>query len=350
MRVLIDTTYALRGRTGTGVYLEHLVPALRDAGVDVVTVQNEDRRAPAGGGLGSLRNLADDRRWIRHALPRLVEQHGADVLHHPLPDRAKTPVAQVVTVHDVGVAVVPQAFDRRFRLYAHLVQRPAARKADAVIVPSTATANEAVRVWGLDAQQIVVATHGPGQALPPRPRPEPPRHLLYVGDNEPRKNVQALRDAHAAWHAQHPRDALPLVLAGRGHADGPHVAVEADAGPERLADLHAQALALVHPARHEGFGLTVLEAMAAGTPVIASAIPALDELMGDTGLPFDLNHPETLPALFEELATEPTLRDALAANGTARAAAFTWVGAAQSHVEAYTLAVARHGAGAGGSH
>ncbi|MEA2155285.1 MAG: hypothetical protein QOE11_1425, partial [Solirubrobacteraceae bacterium] len=63
MRVLLDTSYARRGHSGTAVYLEQLTAALRDEGVDVVEAVNERRRAPAGGGAGSVRNLAIDEWW-----------------------------------------------------------------------------------------------------------------------------------------------------------------------------------------------------------------------------------------------------------------------------------------------
>ena len=70
MRVLLDTTYARRGPSGTGVYVERLTQALRAEGVEVVEAANERRPAPAGGGAGSARNLALDTRWTQVELPR----------------------------------------------------------------------------------------------------------------------------------------------------------------------------------------------------------------------------------------------------------------------------------------
>lgn len=350
MRVLIDTTYAGRGHSGTGVYLDRIVPALRDAGVDVVTVANADRRPPAGGGLGSLSNLRDDRRWAARELPRLVREHDADVLHHPLPDRSRgAGVAQVVTVHDVAVATLPDAFTLPFRLYARAVQRPAARAADAVVAPSQTTAAEAVRAWGLDEQAIVVALHGPGQELPEVERAPDPAYVLYLGDDEPRKNLELLRAAHAQWHRDHPSTALPLVLAGRGHSPGPDILVHESPTPRRVAELHANALALVHPSRHEGFGLTVLEAMAAGTPVIAASSPAIEEVLGPDGFTVGTDDVAMLAALMAELQENPGLRKDFSDRARARALTFTWAAAAQAHVEAYTLALARHEAAARGS-
>ena len=89
MRVLIDTTYALRGRSGTAVYLERLIAALRAEGVDVIEAADADRPPPAGGGLGSARNLARDVRWTQIGLPRRASAEHADVIHHPLPAFAR---------------------------------------------------------------------------------------------------------------------------------------------------------------------------------------------------------------------------------------------------------------------
>ena len=75
MRVLLDTTYALRGPSGTGVYLAQLTRALRDEGVEVIEAANDQRPAPAGGGAGSARNLALDLRWTQVELPRRAARH-----------------------------------------------------------------------------------------------------------------------------------------------------------------------------------------------------------------------------------------------------------------------------------
>ncbi|HEV2814328.1 MAG TPA: glycosyltransferase, partial [Solirubrobacteraceae bacterium] len=158
MRVLIDTTFARRGPTGAGVYAERLVAALRAEGVDVVEAANERRRPPAGGGLGSLRNLASDVLWTEIGLRR----RPGDVVHHPLPARitgARRP--QVVTVHDLAYEVLPDACDPRIRACATRAYRRAARRADVVVCGTQATARDLRERWGVE--RIVVAPYGPGQ-------------------------------------------------------------------------------------------------------------------------------------------------------------------------------------------
>ncbi|MGH2897836.1 MAG: glycosyltransferase, partial [Solirubrobacteraceae bacterium] len=99
------------------------------------------------------------------------------------------------------------------------------------------------------------------------------------------------------------------------------------------------AVALVHPALYEGFGLTALEAMHAGVPVIAARSPGLVETCGDAARYVD---PYDADGLARELAhiaaAEPALRGVLGARGRDRAAAFSWRASARAHIEAYTLA------------
>lgn len=325
MRVLLDMTFARRGPSGTGVYLAQLAPALRSLGVEVVEAVN-DRRGPPGGGIAqSMRNLAEDRWWTGVELPRLAREARADVLHHPLPAHAPTaPCAQVVTVHDLAFERLPWAFDAHYRAWAHRAHRAAARQAAAVVCPSAATALDVRSRWAVPAERIVVAAHGPGQELVVE-RGEP-RHFLYVGDDEPRKNLAVLRVAAATAP-------LPLVIAGSA-AEG--------SAPADLAALHAEAAALVHPSLHEGFGLTVLEAMAAGTPVIAGRVPGVAELCGDAALLVDPRDPAALAEAMRRVATDAGLRADLSARGRERAAAFSWERSARAHLDAYGSAL-HHG-------
>src|SRR5438046_1908244 len=129
MRVLLDTTYARRApRSGTAVYLDRLQQALALLdGLHVLPVSNERRRAPAGGGIASVRNLLADAWWTAIELPRQARSGSVDLVHHPLPARsAKASVPQVVTVHDLTFERLPDHFDRRFRTYAQKTHRAAA--------------------------------------------------------------------------------------------------------------------------------------------------------------------------------------------------------------------------------
>ena len=339
MRVVIDTTYALRGRSGTAVYLERLIAALREEGVDVIEAADADRPPPAGGGPGSARNLARDVWWTQVGLPRRAWAQQSDVIHHPLPAfarRAQCP--QVITVHDLAFERLPDCFSPAFRRWASLTHRRAAHAAGAVVCVSQTTRRDVLARWGCDDGRIVVALHGAGQ----EPRgagaaPDAaPTHFLYIGDDEPRKNLALLLDAHARYRAAAGDAALELVLAGRARPPR-QPGVRTESAPD-LPALLAGAAALVHPALHEGFGLTPLEAMHAGVPVIAARAPGLAETCADAALYVDPYDAEGLGHQLQRVASDAALRASLAARGRERAAEFSWQASARAHIEAYTLA------------
>jgi glycosyltransferase involved in cell wall biosynthesis len=224
----------------------------------------------------------------------------------------------VVTVHDLAFLALPGCFNARFRMVAKRTHRAAARAADAVVVPSLATAQDVRAHWGIAPY---VAHHGPGQA--PVPDRGAPHHFLYVGDAEPRKNLDRLREAHARYRAA--GGELELVIASGGVA---------------LQPLHRHAAALVLPSLHEGFGLPALEALHAGTPVLAADIPALREVCGDAARFVDPYDVDAIARGLTELATVPPLREELRRRGTARAAAFSWRASAEAHIRAYEQAIA----------
>jgi glycosyltransferase involved in cell wall biosynthesis len=350
VRVLIDTTYSLRApRSGTAVYTRMLCDELsRRDDIELVQVANRRRRPPAGGGLPSVRNLVGDQWWLAVELPRLATHARAEVIHHPLPARSmRTRIPQVCTVHDLSFERLPECFDRRFRLYARLAHRGAARASAAVICVSETTANDVGELWGVAPERIVVARHGPGQASAHGDSEgasaaggPAPRHFLYVGDDEPRKNLPTLLEAYRVYRerAEHP---LPLILAGLAGARAPGVELEPSPPPERLFELYRGAAALIQPSLYEGFGLTVLEAMSAGTPVLAARSPGLLEVCDHAVRLADPHDAGAFAEAMLALGSEAGLRRDLAERGRAWAPRFSWSACADAHLTAYSLALSR---------
>jgi glycosyltransferase involved in cell wall biosynthesis len=344
VRVLIDTTFARRAPlSGTGIYVERLCSALSAlTEVDVVTAGNAGRRAPAGGGIGSIRNLLADERWTQIELPRRARAAGADLIHHPLPAFAHASgLPQVVTVHDLAFEALPDKFDPAFRRIARRTHRAAARRAGAVICVSHTTARDVQARWGVNPERILVAPHGPGQDLGTQPAPGPRGgYFLYVGDDEPRKNLGCLLAAYRRYR-ERSSDPLELVLAGSATATASEIGVRVEdrPGAERLASLYAGAVALVHPAFHEGFGMTLAEAMAAGAPVLAARAPGVLEVCAEAARYADPTNPDSFAAAMAEIAGDEALARELADRGRRRAESFSWGSSARIHLAAYSLAV-----------
>ena len=281
--------------------------------------------------------------WERSAHPRVP----GDVVHAPTPlapARGARPL--VVTVHDAVPWSHPETLTRRGVAWHRAVVGRAARTADLLVVPTRAVADELSRHVELTAPVQVVGEGVSGDlALPPDVDARaarlalPERFLLTVATLEPRKGLAALVRTLADPAA--PR--LPLLCAGQPGWGGQDVAaLGASLGVEvrvlgRVSDpdlgvlLH-RATALVVPSRAEGFGLPLLEGMAAGTPVLTSDVPALVEVAGGAALQVPLD------ALLDGLVavvSDDGLRARLRAAGPVRAAAFSWEDAATTLWLAY---------------
>jgi len=224
-----------------------------------------------------------------------------------------------------------------------------------VITPSRHTARLVTEQLSVPADQVYVCS--PGAPTWPTLGAEPRRptdgYILFVGTLEPRKNVGVLLDAYARL-ATRSATVPRLVLAGAAvpAADAwltrlahppfsgrvTHLGYVPDAERERL---YAGARLLVLPSLDEGFGLPVLEAMAAGVPVVASTRGALPEVVGDAGVLVDALDADALAAAIERLIADAAWAADRARTGLARAGAYTWRAAAIRLREAYVDAVAR---------
>lgn len=340
MRVLIDTSYVRRGPSGTAIYVEQLVRALRERGkVDLVLAAQPRRLVPgAGNAPRSAVNASLDLHWLSSGLPAAARRLGADVVHHPLPAHSRRlSCPQVATFHDVAFEAMPRGYGRVWRALARRAYRIAAARSGALICVSEHTAADAVSIIGAGRSGVVVAPHGPGQVEGLDPPPAERSHLLYVGDSQERKNVDLLLEAYALLRraAAEPPE---LVLAGAaaGLAGSPGVRGVARPSRDELLSLHGAALALVHPSAHEGFGLTVLEAMALGTPVVAVRNAGTEELGGRAALL--VAGPAEMAEAMGRVSRDADLRVELSRRGRRSAARFSWDASARAHERAYTLA------------
>ncbi|UOY01237.1 glycosyltransferase family 4 protein [Blastococcus sp. PRF04-17] len=278
---------------------------------------------------------------------------GVDVVHAPTllaPTAVAVPL--VVTVHDAVPWTHPETLTARgVRWHRAMAARVAAR-ADAVVVPTRAVADALAEHLPLRRVEVigegVSADLAPPADVAARARrmglPEE-GFLLSLATLEPRKGLDVLIRALSEDTA--PR--LPLLVVGQpgwGGIDPAAMAAAEGLAPGRvrvlgrlsdadLATALARATALVVPSRAEGFGLPVLEAMHAGTPVVCSADPALAEVGGDAVRITPVGDARALAAGLAEVACDADLRSGMAERGRRRAAGYTWERAASALWDLY---------------
>ncbi len=294
--------------------------------------------------------------WTQIAMPPLLGRLGADLLHslqYLTPLRAPCPV--VATVHDLSFRRHPQTIEAHRRYYYEWLVPRCLRRAAAVLCSSQATLAEARAEFPDLADKLVATAWGTpswvaGRPLGPVDRgPQAP--FLFVGTLEPRKNLERLLEAYTALcrrRQQRRLDVPPLRLAGgRGWRDralrralAPLLATGGvvllnHCDQDQLWRQYSLARALLMPSLHEGFGLPILEAMAAGTPVLTSEHGAMAEVAGDAALLVD---PCDVPAMvdaLERLVDDSALLADLAERGRRRASQWKWSDTARTTCEVY---------------
>jgi glycosyltransferase involved in cell wall biosynthesis len=281
--------------------------------------------------------------------PRLLPLRQADMVlfhatNYAAPRRLAAPL--VVTMHDLALLRFPALGTPSLR---RLVARAAAAlpAARLVIADSQATARDLRELAGVPTARLRVVHPGGGEPPPRIERDAAQQHLaarfglaeppiVHIGTLEPRKNLDRLVRAYAQARAAR-RDLPPLVLAGaRGW--GCEALLAAIAAPplagavrwlgpvsnDDRAALYAAAALVVYPSVYEGFGLPLVEAMAAGAPVLTTNVASLPEIAGDAAALVDPHDETALAAALLALLGDGATRAELARRGPARAAQFTW--------------------------
>jgi glycosyltransferase involved in cell wall biosynthesis len=337
LRIALDATYSLGDAlSGVGVYSRELINGLAASGF-------------AEGWDWFYRSPRYWRTWFKSTPPnvriRRLSAHRGDrtaSLFHGLNQRLPELRfrRQVATFHDLfvlsGDYSTPE-FRDRFAAQA----RAAAAAADLIIAVSAFTARQVEHYLNVPASRIRVIHHG----VVARPVPDIPREkvILCVGAIQRRKNqmalVRAFRAAPADW---------TLVLAGshgyeaeaalREIANSPardRIKITGYIAEDEIARWYAKASIFAFPSLDEGFGMPVLEAMAAGVPVIAGNRSSLPEVCGDAAMLVDPSSDEELTDGVNSLARDEQLRLKMASSGKIHAARFRWENAVQATIAVY---------------
>jgi glycosyltransferase involved in cell wall biosynthesis len=367
MRILVDYRAALRERTGVGEYIHSLIGAYQERHREAVTLFTSSWKDRPDSRIGAaLHARVVDRRipvrvlnylWHRASWPPVELLAGdVDVVHsaHPLLIPARH-AAQVVTIHDLDFLAHPERSQGEVRRDYPKLAPVHARRAHAVITSTNYARRLVSSTFGVADDHIYVCQPGAPawRSLGRAPNVPADGYLLFVGTLEPRKNLGVVLDAYEQILGRGGR--VPrLVLAGRmttaaaawldriGRAPlSAHVRHLGYVPGDERERLFAGARALLLPSLDEGFGLTALEAMSAGVPLIASNRGSLPEVVGDGGTLLEAEDVAALAAAIERAAGDERWARNQAEAGLARARMFTWEGAAARLHQAYADALAR---------
>jgi len=340
MRIAIDARELAGKPTGVGRYLSQILSAwstLPGAGAhEFILCSPSAQPLTSWAGLKISQVTAPGRGtlWEQFALPRLITQARADVLFAPAytaPLMCRIPT--VLTVHDVSFAAHPEWFSWREGFRRRLITRASARRAARVLTQSDFTKREAVRHLGLDESKVDVIYLGTTTMRTQAAR-EP--LVLYVGSIFNRRHVPELIAGFSRLAVRHPAVRLDIVgdnrtapsidvdalVARSGMAD--RIRVRAYVSDAELASLYARASAFAFLSEYEGFGLTPVEAMAAGIPAVVLDTDVAREIYGPAAEYVERPDPALIATALERALLDQTARGRLIDAGTTQVERYSW--------------------------
>jgi len=344
--VAFDMTFPNRNQSGSGAYARSLLAAIEvrdDVQPLVIT-------APPQSGLpGTLR-------WLAWEAGNNVRSSRASLIHCPaFVAPWNLPVPFVVSVLDISTRRFPHDHPLEWRVYERRLLPGRARAAALVIAISEVTRLDVIAEYGVRPDRVVTIHPGIDQeffaAEPPHTTPGPPR-LLFPGAPVARKNLELVLHCLAAAPAGSATADAVLEISGADEQRFPaHRALITSLGlrdrvrwlgqlpRDRMPDHVATAAAVVYPSFYEGFGFPPLEAMAAGSPVIASNASCLPEVLDDAAILVDPTDGRAFAEGLEAVLSQPEVRARLVEAGRKRARLFTWQRCAEQTVDAYRQAL-----------
>ena len=363
LKVVWDNRLAGNDKGGTGVYSARLLEQFadrKDLSMEILERRRQTSRTRGliTRGWETIGNLL----WTHARLPRVLQKVNADLLHVPAfiaPLVAPCPV--VITVHDISYLLYPSHFSRWWAMYLKTIMPQVLSSAAAIVCVSEHSKRDAVATYSIPPEKVFVVPNGvdhdrfyPGIALnhdwacSMGIREE---YVLHVGAFSYRKNIPLLLRAIAHLRSAGTWKDRQLILAGPQDLalNGAHevfetikelelsasVLLTGHIPNQHLPALYANAALLAMPSVYEGFGLPVLEAMATGTPVVASDASSLPEVAAGAAILFQPNDHLALADAIADVLKRRSVAEELRRKGLERARQFSWQRTAQETVAVY---------------
>lgn len=361
MRVALDVQSTLGQRTGIGTYTAQLLSAFQRLALPDLTVfpyHGTDLPMP------TWRRLL----WDQIQSPAAARRCSPNLLHVPgFSAPLRPPCPTILTVHDLIGALFPENLGPLSRFYWGRWLPRSLSWANRIIAISECTRRDILSLTRVPEERVVVIPHAAGDAYVPcgdqraldavltrlgvrRP------YILGVSSVEPRKNFPLLVEAYRRYRHGGKQADMRLVIVGKktwglaaverslGSAPGlaDDVTLTGYVADEDLPALYQGAELFVFPSAYEGFGLPPLEAMACGTPVVASGVSSIPEVVGEAGrlVEAPLTAERFAQAMAEVLEDE-NARAEMSRKGLERAATFSWERTARETLEVYRRALSK---------
>ncbi len=368
MRIGVDLRLAYHQMAGISWYAIRLLTALSKIDHDhtYVLIQHRRQREP----LIQAPNITHTTLFapVHHRLEQFllsIETRflNLDLIHSPdfIPPLYNA-IPAVITVHDLAFLIYPNFVTKESARYYGQINE-AVLRANRIIAVSQSTRRDLIELIGAPENKIDVIYEAADPLFQPIPHEEARRRLaatgieapesfiLFVGTIEPRKNLGTLLRAYRILRDAYGVEASLLLSGAMGWLSEDirtlvrdlgieeHVRFLGKTSMEQLLCLYNLTSVLAHPAYYEGFGLTPLEALACGAPVVCSNAGSLPEVVGDAAILVPPDDEEAWAAALHRVLDDEALRQALTEKGPARARQFSWEKAARETLETYRKAV-----------